>query len=100
MLDDVCMTRVFAGLLVFMTVIAGGWATTPAQAAAASTSFKVLAFYDVDSGDPAHNDYVKEALTWFPATGAQNGFTWEGTTDWSRLAGDLSAYKVVMFLDD
>ena len=75
-----------------------GIAVQPAHAAA--TSFKVLAFYDTDSGDAAHNDFVKEALTWFPQTGAQNGFSWEGTTDWSRLAGDLSAYKVVMFLDD
>jgi hypothetical protein len=37
----------------------------------------VLAFYDTDSGDAAHNEYVKEALTWFPQTGAQNGFSWQ-----------------------
>jgi hypothetical protein len=66
----------------------------------AAANFKVLAFYDTDSGDPAHNDFVKEALTWSPATGARNGFTWEGTTDWGRLSTDLSQYKVVMFLDD
>ncbi|GLW29039.1 RICIN domain-containing protein [Actinoplanes regularis] len=74
-----------------------GISTPPATAAA---SFKVLAFHDTDSGDAAHNDYVKEALTWFPRTGSQNGFTFEATTDWGRLAGDLSAYQVVMFLDD
>jgi hypothetical protein len=75
-----------------------GIAVQPAQAAA--TPFKVLALYDTDSGDAAHNDYVKEALPWFTQTGAQNGFTFESSTDWSRLSGDLSAYKVVMFLDD
>jgi hypothetical protein len=79
-------------------VTAASLGTTPALGAAAPV--KVLAFYDVDSGDAAHNDYVKEARDWFPRTGAQNGFTWEGTTDWNRLAGDLSQYKVVMFLDD
>jgi len=89
-------TALAAGLGL-VAAAAVGIAVQPAQAA---TSFKVLAFYDTDSGDAAHNDYVKEALTWFPQTGAQNGFTWEGTTDWGRLSGDLSQYKVVMFLDD
>ena len=92
--------RTIAALLVAVTAAAVGLAGRPALAAAAATPFKVLAFYDVDSGDAAHNDYVKEALVWFPQTGTQNGFTWEGTTDWSRLTGDLSAYQVVMFLDD
>jgi hypothetical protein len=91
--------RALATVFGLSTVAAIGLAIQPAHAAAA-TPFKVLAFYDTDSGDAAHNDYVKEALTWFPQTGAQNGFTWEGTTNWSRLSGDLSQYKVVMFLDD
>jgi len=92
------LRNVVAGGLVLVAATAVGIAVQPAQAAAAS--FKVLAFYDTDSGDAAHNDYVKEALAWFPQTGTQNGFSWEGTTDWSRLSGDLSQYKVVMFLDD
>jgi hypothetical protein len=37
----------------------------------------------------------QEALPWFTQTGAQNGFTFESSTDWSRLSGDLSAYQVV-----
>jgi Trehalose utilisation/Ricin-type beta-trefoil lectin domain len=92
------LRNAFATGIGLVAAAAIGVAVLPAQAAAAS--FKVLAFYDTDSGDAAHNDYVKEALTWFPQTGAQNGFSWEGTTDWSRLSGDLSPYKVVMFLDD
>jgi Trehalose utilisation/Ricin-type beta-trefoil lectin domain len=91
------LRRTLTALLGVATAATVGLAIKPAEAA---TPFKVLAFYDVDSGDAAHNDYVKEARVWFPQTGAQNGFTWEGTTDWGRLAGDLSQYKVVMFLDD
>jgi hypothetical protein len=92
------LRNAFAAGLGLVAAVAAGIAVQPAHAAA--TSFKVLALYDTDSGDAAHNDYVKEALTWFPQTGAQNGFSWEGTTDWSRLSGDLSQYRVVMFLDD
>jgi hypothetical protein len=96
--------RTLAAVFGLTAAAAVGLAVQPAHGAeiprAAAAPFKVLAFYDTDSGDAAHNDYVKEALTWFPQTGAQNGFTWEGTTNWGRLAGDLSAYKVVMFLDD
>jgi hypothetical protein len=96
--------RVLAAVFGLVTAAAVGLAVKPANSAeiprAAAVQFKVLAFYDTDSGDAAHNDYVKEALTWFPQTGAQNGFTWEGTTNWGRLSGDLSAYQVLMFLDD
>jgi hypothetical protein len=90
-------TALAAGLGL-VAAAAVGIAVQPAQAAA--TPFKVLAFYDTDSGDAAHNNYVKEALPWFSQNGSQNGFTFESTTDWGRLAGDLSSYKVVMFLDD
>ncbi|GIH07769.1 hypothetical protein Rhe02_58360 [Rhizocola hellebori] len=66
--------------------------------ATAAPSFKVLAFYN-GTWDAAHIDFVKEARVWFPAAATQNGFEWESTTDWSRM-NNLSAYKVVMFLDD
>jgi hypothetical protein len=88
----------FAAGLGLVAAAAVGIAVQPAQAAA--TPFKVLAFYDTDSGDPAHNNYVKEALPWYTQAGSQNGFSFESTTDWGRLSGDLSSYKVVMFLDD
>jgi hypothetical protein len=69
-------------------------------AARAAAPFKVLAFYN-GTWDAAHIDFDKEAREWFPQAGAQNGFTWEATTDWSRLsATGLAGYKVVMFLDD
>jgi hypothetical protein len=73
-------------------------AAVPAHAAA--TPFKVLAFYN-GTYDAAHIDFDKEARDWFPKAGAQNGFTWEATTDWSRLSpSGLSGYQVIMFLDD
>ncbi|MET7397385.1 ThuA domain-containing protein [Dactylosporangium sp. NPDC005572] len=68
--------------------------------ALAAEPFKVLAFYN-GTWDAAHIDFDKEARDWFPQAGAQNGFTWEATTDWSRLnTGSLAQYKVIMFLDD
>ncbi|WP_285742962.1 ThuA domain-containing protein [Lentzea sp. NBRC 105346] len=66
----------------------------PTQAA-----FKVLAFYN-GTWDAAHISFVKEANPWFQRTAAENGFTYESTNNWNRLTGDLSQYKVVMFLDD
>ncbi|MFI5936284.1 RICIN domain-containing protein [Actinoplanes sp. NPDC051494] len=73
---------------------------TPVPAHAAAASFKVLAFYN-GTWDAAHIDFDKEAKEWFPQAAAQNGFTWEATTDWSRLsAAGLADYKVIMFLDD
>ena len=83
---------------VLIALAAVAFAPKPAQAAA--TPFKVLAFYN-GTWDAAHIDFDKEAIQWFPQAAAQNGFTWEATTDWSRLnTGSLAQYKVIMFLDD
>ncbi|MET0492956.1 MAG: ThuA domain-containing protein [Actinoplanes sp.] len=90
------LKRVLVAALALITV---GTAVPPAEAAAA-VPFKVLAFYN-GTWDAAHIDFDKEARDWFPQAGAQHGFTWEATTDWSRLnTGSLAAYKVIMFLDD
>jgi len=72
----------------------------PAHTASAADPFRVLAFYS-GSFDAAHIDFEKEAREWFPVAGAQNGFTFEATTDWSRMnATGLAPYKVIMVLDD
>jgi type 1 glutamine amidotransferase len=85
--------------IALLTVVAAGLAVRTAEAAAA-TPFKVLAFYN-GTWDAAHIDFDKEAKVWFPQAGAQYGFTWEATTDWSRLsASGLAGYQVIMFLDD
>jgi hypothetical protein len=82
-----------------LAVLSGALAVIP-PAATAAEPFKVLAFYN-GTWDAAHIDFDKEAKVWFPQQAAQNGFTWEATTDWSRLnTGSLAAYKVIMFLDD
>lgn len=77
-------------------------AAIPALAAqrAATQAFKVLAFYS-GTYDAAHIDFEKEARVWFPQQGAQYGFSFEATTDWSRLNTITpQQYQVVMFLDD
>ncbi|HET6482945.1 MAG TPA: ThuA domain-containing protein [Actinoplanes sp.] len=91
--------RLLKRALLAVTVLIAAVAI-PAQPALAAEPFKVLAFYN-GTWDAAHIDFGKEARDWFPQAAAQNGFTWEATTDWSRLsASGLAAYKVIMFLDD
>jgi hypothetical protein len=93
------LRRVLVAALGILTAGTMGIAVRPADAAAAAP-FKVLAFYN-GTWDAAHIDFDKEARDWFPRAGAQYGFTWEATTDWSRLnTGNLAQYKVIMFLDD
>ncbi|SNY51581.1 RICIN domain-containing protein [Paractinoplanes atraurantiacus] len=85
---------------VLVALLAAAAVLVVPTAAAAAAPFKVLAFYN-GTWDAAHIDFDKEAREWFPQAAAQNGFTWEATTDWSRLsATGLAGYKVIMFLDD
>ena len=93
------LRRALVATLALLTTAATGVAVRSADAAAVSP-FKVLAFYN-GTWDAAHIDFDKEARDWFPQAGAQNGFTWEATTDWGRLnTGSLASYQVIMFLDD
>ncbi|MFI1994487.1 ThuA domain-containing protein [Actinoplanes sp. NPDC020271] len=93
------LERALVATLALLTAVATGLFVRTAEAVAA-TPFKVLAFYN-GTWDAAHIDFDKEARDWFPKAGAQYGFTWEATTDWSRLsATGLAGYQVIMFLDD
>ncbi|MEU6775170.1 ThuA domain-containing protein [Streptomyces sp. NPDC046759] len=86
-------------LLTLLALVLGVQAG-PTLAAHAATTFKVLAFYD-GTYDAAHISFDHEANAWFPEAGAQNGFTYTATTDWSQLnTANLANYQVVMFLDD
>jgi len=90
--------RLPAFVLALLLLVAG--LTTPATAHVQAT-FNVLAFYDGNTEDAAHNDWVKEANQRFPQFGAQNGFTYTATNDWNRLNNlQASQYQVVMFLDN
>ncbi|GAA0504182.1 hypothetical protein Ade02nite_28160 [Paractinoplanes deccanensis] len=85
---------------VLIAVLAAAAVLVVPVGARAAEPFKVLAFYN-GTWDAAHIDFDKEAREWFPQAGAQHGFTWEATTDWSRLsASGLAPYKLIMFLDD
>ena len=69
------------------------------QDTGAAPRFKVLAFY-AGTDDLAHISFVREANRWFPEAGRKHGFSYEATTDWSRLnAETLAGYQVVLFLD-
>lgn len=61
--------------------------------------FKVIAFY-TGKNDQAHVSYVHEANQWFPKMGADYGFSYDSTANWSNLnAAYLAKYQVVLFLD-
>src|ERR1700730_8366836 len=85
--------RKLALVIASCAAVVTGIAVTPVLGATAqaAASFKVLAFYN-GTCDAAHIDFDK---AWFPQAGAQYGFTWEATTNWSLLnAGNLAQYKV------
>ena len=65
----------------------------------AEPSFRVLAFF-TGKQDQAHISFLGDAVRWFPAQAARHGFTFDTTSDWSRLNDSvLAGYQVVVFLD-
>jgi uncharacterized protein len=67
--------------------------------AEAVPKFRVLAFY-TGKEDRAHISFVREANVWLPEAAKREGFSYEATTDWSRLkAAELAGVQVVLFLD-
>jgi type 1 glutamine amidotransferase len=93
---NICASTVFA-MISALCMVSG----FTVQAGPQASPFKVLGFYDVSSGDAAHDAYAKEANAWFPTVAAANGFTYESTSDWSKLnTSNLAGYKVIMFLND
>ncbi|MFI5730115.1 ThuA domain-containing protein [Kribbella sp. NPDC051587] len=90
--------RLPALVLALLVIVAG---LTSSAVAHVQATFNVLAFYDGNTEDAAHNDWVKEANQRFPQFAAQNGFTYTATNDWNRLNNlQASQYQVVMFLDN
>jgi len=66
----------------------------------AGGEFRVVAFWH-GTWDVAHISFAREAQRFFPTIQAQHGFTYEQTTDWSRLNDNyLANVDVIMFLDD
>jgi len=73
--------------------------TYQADAQRSQSRFKVIAFYTAKN-DKAHISFVHEANRWFPKMAATHQFTYDSTSDWSRLNPDfLGSYQVVVFLD-
>ncbi len=85
-----------AAIALLLTLSAtAGWS----EGAQSAPTFNVLAFY-TGTNDLAHISFLEEANKWFPEAGRKNGFTYESTSDWTKLNAEvLSAYQVVLFLD-
>jgi hypothetical protein len=70
-----------------------------ANAQRSEPRFKVIAFYTAQN-DKAHISFVHEANRWFPKLAATHQFTYDSTSDWSKLNPNfLRNYQVVLFLD-
>jgi uncharacterized protein len=68
--------------------------------AAQQPRFKVLAFYST-SVEPDHVLFAEDALKFFTACAARDGFTFDATTNWENLNDAyLKAYQLVVWLDD
>ncbi|MGN6420784.1 MAG: ThuA domain-containing protein [Pseudobacter sp.] len=64
-----------------------------------SIHFKAIAFF-TGKNDLAHISFVHEANKWFSEMSKQHHFSFDSTSDWSKLNDTvLSAYQVVIFLD-
>ena len=87
----------FKGRLMLLCMLCLSFTVALGQTSKAK--FKVIAFY-TGINDLAHVSYVKEANKWFPEMAQKHGFSYESTTDWSKLNDEfLSKYQVVLFLD-
>jgi hypothetical protein len=91
---------VFTSLVSLLAILVSGLvAPAPQSATAAAPRFRVLAFY-TGARDQAHISFVREANRWFPELARSHDFSYESTTDWTRLnAESLSQFQVVIFLD-
>ncbi len=64
------------------------------------TRFKMLAFYSAKT-EPDHVQFADGALRFLAACAANDGFTFESTTNWEQMNDTyLKAYQVVVWLDD
>ncbi|MEU7481092.1 ThuA domain-containing protein [Lentzea sp. NPDC042327] len=87
-------------LLALLAMLAAALVPVAVPAPAQAAPFKVLAFYN-GTFDAAHVAFVNEANPWLTRAGQENGFTYEATRDWNRLATLTPAQaQVVVFLDD
>ena len=86
-----------AALAVGALLLASACARPPAHRA--EPAFRVLAFFTGEQ-DEAHISFLGEAVRWFPKVAAEHGFTFDTTSDWSRLNDSvLARHQVVVFLD-
>jgi uncharacterized protein len=89
--------RLAAALALGAALLASGCAHAAARRA--EPAFHVLAFF-TGKKDQAHISFLGEAVRWFPAQAAAHGFTFDTTSDWSRMNDTtLARYRVVVFLD-
>ena len=69
-------------------------------AVAQEPAFKVLAFYSTDV-EPDHVHTANDALAFYRTLAAKNNFTFDSTTDWTKLnETDLKPYGLILWLNN
>jgi uncharacterized protein len=69
-------------------------------AAAQEPGFKVLAFYSTDV-EPDHVHTANDALAFFRGLATENNFTFDATTDWTKLnENDLKPHRLILWLNN
>jgi uncharacterized protein len=83
--------------LVFFITIAG--LSCCDAASAQPPQFRALAFYSTGE-EPDHVQFAESALKFFAAVAAKDNFSFDSTTDWSRLSNAaLRDYQLVIWLN-
>lgn len=74
-------------------------ATARSTGAAATRPFRALAFYSA-TVESDHVDFARDAISFYSALAARNGFTFDTTTNWENCNASLHNYQVVLWLND
>ena len=72
---------------------------TVSQRKVSQKTFRAIAFF-TGRNDRAHISFVKEANKWFSHVASVNGFSYDTTSDWTKMnSTNLRNYQLVIFLD-
>jgi hypothetical protein len=85
--------------ILIVNIVFGNHQITDKTSINIKKSFKVIAFF-TGRNDKAHISFVKEANRWFAEVAGKNNFSYDTTSDWTKMnTATLKRYQLVIFLD-
>ncbi|HEY4289093.1 MAG TPA: ThuA domain-containing protein [Puia sp.] len=101
--DDPVYKKIFSNAIFWAASAPGSRPAAASRAAVAAPHtthpFRALAFYST-TVESDHVDFAHNAIDFYSALAARNGFTLDTTTNWDNCNADLSNYQVVLWLND